>query len=67
MFIVQCCVCGKVRYETHWTYISKKKIESYTVSHSYCPECANAFRKQISEFHNHENKPKNSYLPKEKH
>jgi|GEM_PF-3677635 len=66
MFIVQCCVCGKVRCNTNWIYLSKKELESSKISHTYCPECARAEMKKINFFRHGNNKFKITSQSKEK-
>jgi hypothetical protein len=42
--IVQCCVCKKFRQDGTWTNPNNLVADGQSISHGYCPECAeNAF------------------------
>ena len=39
---VQCCVCKKIRNGDRWVSVQKKDLPSRSISHGYCPKCADA-------------------------
>ena len=38
--IIQCCMCDRVRKNDKWTALRAPMKDKYSVSHGYCPECA---------------------------
>lgn len=46
--VTVCCVCNKSKTNDGW--INTNIEESETLSHGYCPHCANQVRKEINEY-----------------
>jgi len=45
--IVKCCVCHKVRENEAWRSAEPAELTDQSVSHGYCPDCAEAAFREI--------------------
>lgn len=58
--ITQCCVCKKIKRESdaRWT-ASKAELTGETVSHGYCPSCAEEVMRRFDTYYPPMESPRN--------